>query len=166
MPAAPKANPPTRTLLGPGPSPVHPRVLPQIGAVVNYRSIYIDHGIIHADAIRVPYFGSPQFKAGGTLPVVTLDQLVPPLTTHAAADFAQFADLSDGYIARSPVDGKLLADLRYTYRPEGLEPVWGVRLENVPEAMFTITPRAEFFGRLLGDLFKPKGYLAMPQVPR
>jgi len=27
MPAAPKANPPNRTLLGPGPSPVHPRVL-------------------------------------------------------------------------------------------------------------------------------------------
>ena len=27
MPAAPKANPPLRTLLGPGPSPVHPRVL-------------------------------------------------------------------------------------------------------------------------------------------
>jgi alanine-glyoxylate transaminase/serine-glyoxylate transaminase/serine-pyruvate transaminase len=27
MPAAPKANPPTRILLGPGPSPVHPRVL-------------------------------------------------------------------------------------------------------------------------------------------
>jgi alanine-glyoxylate transaminase / serine-glyoxylate transaminase / serine-pyruvate transaminase len=36
MPAAPKANPPVRTLLGPGPSPVHPRVfqalsLPVIG---------------------------------------------------------------------------------------------------------------------------------------
>src|ERR1044071_2083392 len=27
MAAAPKANPPIRTLLGPGPSPVHPRVL-------------------------------------------------------------------------------------------------------------------------------------------
>ena len=27
MPAAPKANPPIRILLGPGPSPVHPRVL-------------------------------------------------------------------------------------------------------------------------------------------
>lgn len=27
MPAAPKVNPPIRTLLGPGPSPVHPRVL-------------------------------------------------------------------------------------------------------------------------------------------
>ena len=27
MPAAPKANPPIRTLLGPGPSPVNPRVL-------------------------------------------------------------------------------------------------------------------------------------------
>jgi len=27
MPAAPQANPPIRTLLGPGPSPVHPRVL-------------------------------------------------------------------------------------------------------------------------------------------
>ncbi|HEX2229640.1 MAG TPA: alanine--glyoxylate aminotransferase family protein [Candidatus Binatia bacterium] len=36
MPAAPKANPPIRTLLGPGPSPVHPRVfealsLPVVG---------------------------------------------------------------------------------------------------------------------------------------
>jgi len=31
MSAAPKANPPIRTLLGPGPSPVHPRVLEALG---------------------------------------------------------------------------------------------------------------------------------------
>jgi alanine-glyoxylate transaminase/serine-glyoxylate transaminase/serine-pyruvate transaminase len=34
MPAAPKANPPIRILLGPGPSPVHPRVLEAMGLPV------------------------------------------------------------------------------------------------------------------------------------
>ena len=34
MPAAPKANPPIRTLLGPGPSPVHPRVLESLSLPV------------------------------------------------------------------------------------------------------------------------------------
>src|ERR1700739_3475846 len=34
MPAAPKANPPLRTLLGPGPSPVNPRVLQSLSLPV------------------------------------------------------------------------------------------------------------------------------------
>ncbi|HXG51575.1 MAG TPA: alanine--glyoxylate aminotransferase family protein [candidate division Zixibacteria bacterium] len=34
MPAAPKANPPSRALLGPGPSPIHPRVLQSLSLPV------------------------------------------------------------------------------------------------------------------------------------
>lgn len=146
-------------------APVNPRVLPQVGAVVSYRSIYIDGRQIHADAIRVPFFGRATFKAGGTVPLVTVSELHDASPT-AAIDFASFADLADGFVARSPADPLLIADQRYTYLPEGLEPVWGLQLEETAMPQFRITPRWNYFGRLFGDLFRPTGYAAVPPVMR
>jgi len=43
----------------------------------------------------------------------------------AASDFA------DGYVARSPQDPSVIADMRYTQEPQGIQSLWGIRL--VPE---------------------------------
>ena len=142
--------------------PQNPRVLPQVGAVISYRSIYIDQGQIHADAIRVPFLAAPAFKPGGTLPVLAFADLHVPTAPSAAKDFAAFAELADGFVARAPADPLLISDQRYTYFPEGLEPVWGLRLENTETPLFRITPRWNYLGKLARDLFRPGGYAAIP----
>jgi len=133
-----------------------------VGAVVSYRSIYIDRGEIHADAIRVPFFSTAAFKAGGRLPLLTVADLRPPTTPTSGHDFATFSELADGFVARSPTDPLLISDQRYTYSPEGLDAVWGLQLENTDSPLFRITPRWNYFGALARDLFRPRGYAAIP----
>jgi hypothetical protein len=93
--------------------------------------------------------------------LTTLAELRNPSPT-APDDFASFAELADGFVARSPADPLLIADQRYTYLPEGLEPVWGLQLEETTVPQFRITPRWNYFGRLFRDLFRPDGYGAIP----
>jgi hypothetical protein len=57
------------------------------------------------------------------------------------------------------------ADERYTYFPEGLEPVWGMQLEQTARPLFRITPRYSYFGKLLRDLFRPRGYSTLASLP-
>src|SRR5436190_318047 len=87
----------------------NPRVLPQVGAVVSYRSIYIAGGQIHVDAIRVPFFGVTSFKPGGSVPVVAEADLHNAVSI-VGRQFAMFADMADGFVARSPTDPLLLSD--------------------------------------------------------
>jgi inner membrane protein len=143
-------------------APEKPRVLPQVPAIIAYRSIYIDHGQIVADAIRVPPFATPTFKSGGTLPLVTVADLHPPTVSTAAHDFAIFAELADGFVARTPGNPLLISDQRYTYYPEGPEPVWGLQLENTDTTRFLIAPRYNYFGKLLRSLLHPQGYTTLP----
>ena len=140
----------------------NPRVLPQVGAVVSFRSIYIVGGQIHVDAIRVPFLGGTSYKAGGTLPLATAADLREPKTPRAAEDFALFVQTADGFVARSPADPLLFSDLRYAFTPEGLELVWGMQLEETQTPQFRITPRWDYLGTLFQDLFRPRGYAAIP----
>jgi inner membrane protein len=139
-------------------NPIKPRVLPQIGGTLNYRSIYIANDQIHADAIRVPYFGKPLFKLGGSLPVLKFSHLQSPLPPDADQHFSTFHELADGFIARSPTNPLLLADERYAFLPEGRESVWGIQLEQTDHTVFRLTPRSGYMGKLARDLFKPQGY--------
>ncbi len=60
-----------------------------------YRSIYIDSGTIHADAIRVPLFSGPVFKTGASqIPLMTPGDMQMPTTPDAMHDFVVFSDLS------------------------------------------------------------------------
>lgn len=142
----------------------NPRVLPQVGAVVSFRSIYIAGGQIHADAIRVPFLGRTSYKAGGTLSLANAADLREPESPHAADDFALFARTADGFVARSPADPLLFSDQRYAYTPEGLDSVWGVQLEHTQTPLFRITPRWDYLGTLFRDLFRPRGYAAIPAI--
>jgi inner membrane protein len=151
-----------RLLAARGTTAENPRVLPQVGAVVAYRSIYIADGKIQADALRVPYIGRATFKAGGAMPVITPGGLDAPLSANASVAFQNFHDLADGFLARSPKDPLLIADERYTYVPEGMESVWGIQVEQIDTPRFRITPRWNYFGKLAGDLFCPQGYAAVP----
>ena len=145
--------------------PTNPRVLPQAGAVISYRSIYIDSGMIHADAIRVPLFSGPVFKTGGTIPLMTPEDLQMPTAPDALHDFDIFSDLSDGFIARSRTDPLLISDQRYTYLPETFDAVWGIQLEETDRPLFRITARWKYLGQLFRDLFRPRGYGALPAAP-
>jgi inner membrane protein len=146
-------------------APRNPRVLPQIGAVLGYRSIYIDNGRIYADAIRVPFFGAPGVKAGGSVEVVDATDLRPfPPPADMLRDFDRFVWFSDGFVARMPGKPLVISDLRYTLTPEGTASIWGLQVEETPAPVWR-TPVSMGSGRrLVGDLFRPQGYVPVADV--
>lgn len=112
------------------------RVMPTLGNLVVWRSVYSAAGAIHADAIRVLPFGPPEVVEGGRVPRVAAP---PPGAPGSAAgalglrfrrDFARFAWFADGFVAADPADPSVLADMRYSMDTAGFAPLWGVRFHT------------------------------------
>lgn len=107
------------------------RVMPTLGNVLAWRSVYVADGQIHADAIRVTPLGATAVIEGQRVPLLT----APPaestadeaLAARFARDFARFAWFADGFVARDPADPSALGDMRYSLATEGFEPLWGIR---------------------------------------
>jgi inner membrane protein len=147
--------------------PVNPRVLPQLGAIVVYRSVYIHERRIYADALRPTLFGKGYVKPGGSVPALDAADLRPfPPPPGVTQDFDRFAWFADGYVARSPSNPQLISDLRYTITPNGLDSIWGVQLEDTPQPRWIMTTRVGggYARRLLSDIFTPNGYVTVAAI--
>jgi len=107
------------------------RVMPTLGNVIAWRSVYVAGGEIHADAIRISPFGSSTVVEGGRIALLASAPLEAaasgPLRERFARDFARFTWFADGFVARDQTDPTALADMRYSLLTEGFEPLWGVR---------------------------------------
>lgn len=112
----------------------HSRVMPTLGNMLVWRSVYVAGGEIHADAIRVVPFGAPAVVEGKRValhPAVQRDVAGGgALGERFVRDFARFAWFADGFVARDPADPTVLADMRYSLDPGGFEPLWGVRFHT------------------------------------
>jgi inner membrane protein len=111
------------------------RVLPTLGNLVVWRSIYVADGKIHADAFRLWIPGRTSYVPGESVPLLTRPPNDPgmpaDLRERLAREFDRFSWFADGYVARSPQDPSVIADMRYTQEPQGVQSLWGIRL--VPE---------------------------------
>ncbi len=108
------------------------RVMPTLGNLIVWRSLYVSGGRLHADAVRAGAPGSAGAAATGqSLPVVQLDDL----PFRAAEDeqvarvFAALRDFADGYVAQLPDDPRIVGDMRYSLLTGGFEPLWGIKIE-------------------------------------
>ncbi len=141
----------------------HGRVLPTLGNMVLWRSMYVAGGAMHADAVWVTPLGGTAVVAGERLAQVVR----PPLTgaedaalgARITRDFARFQWLADGFCGVDPGDDTVIADMRYSLRTEGFEPLWGVRfsrdgravpVEWVPRHMDARDGWGEFWQLLTG----------------
>ncbi len=111
-----------------GHSRARTEIMPTLANSLVWRALYEHDGRIFSDRIRVGWFSSATVREGWSLPLVHADALTP---AEAARDrrqsFARFAWFSDHWVARSPADATLLADMRYTLSAEAFDPIWGIR---------------------------------------
>ncbi len=131
----------------------NPRVLPQIGATLNYRSLYVFEGRIYADAIRVAPFSTGRVKEGSS--VVRAGTSDANGGTEALWSFSYFAD---GFVARVPGHEETIGDMRYTGSPEGFAAVWGITFDRSGKARWVNFARTKMVTRYWRDLVRPSGY--------
>ena len=111
-----------------GHTPERTEIMPTVGNNLVWRALYQYDGKIYSDRLRVGWFGDTSVRVGWSVPVVRPADLSP---AERARDqhqsFARFAWFSEDWIARSPADPTLLADMRYTLSAEAFDPIWGIR---------------------------------------
>lgn len=104
-------------------------VFPTVGNHLVWRSLYLAGDTIHADRIRVPWFGEGTVAPGTSVPLAEEHDLVPEARSseRIMRDFRRFRWFSGGWVARDPEDPSFIGDARYSMRRDAFEPVWGVR---------------------------------------
>ena len=106
-------------------------IMPTMANNLVWRALYLHNGRIYSDRIRVGWFSGATVRNGWSVPLMELAQLN---ATEAARNqhrsFERFAWFSDGWVARSPRDETVLADMRYSLSAEAFDPIWGIRFNN------------------------------------
>ena len=103
-------------------------VMPTLANNVVWRALYSDGRQMFSDRIRVGWFSAPAIREGWSLPLVGLEGLsAAEAARNRQRSFERFAWFSDHWVARSPADTTVLADMRYSLSAEAFDPIWGIR---------------------------------------
>lgn len=112
-----------------GDSIVRGRVMPTLGNMIVWRSVYEADGRLHADAIRLPPLGSASVKRGEPIPVFAESDLPQTAPQRVRGTFERFVRFADGYTAAVSKAPLVIGDMRYSARTEGFQPLWAIRIE-------------------------------------
>lgn len=146
----------------------HGRVIPRMGALLFWRSLYRTEGAIRADQLRLPPFREAAYVEGGRRPAFTARDLPRDLPDREQVGrvFARWLAFSDGFAARLPETPEIVGDVRYSLTP-GFAPVWGVRVEagERPVWVDLAALRGPDLERFLGSALGTAGvYAPLPAV--
>jgi len=148
------------------------RVMPTLGNLLVWRSIYEADGRLHADALRVG--AETTVREGTSLPRVTVAALPPAFAgdPRVREVFEAFDAFADGYVAgRLDAEGTTAyyGDMRYSLDAAGFVPLWGLAtsIGNPHPSVRWSAPRGAVDRRvalrgLVNDVFYGMGFLETP----
>jgi len=155
------------------------RVLPTLGNLIVWRSIYESNDRIHADALRIPFGQDPTYRKGESGRKYLEKQLPRDFkNTRQYQDLQNYLRFTGDWIAFVPDRAGFvspLMDLRYTYTPEGLIARWAMQMQvDSPTTPATLVvphpPREGLLGDLFNDVFRGesngRAFTDMPPMPR
>ncbi len=101
-------------------------VKPTLGNLLLWRTVYRAQDHWWVDAVYLGPMGGHRGYEGGRTAVIEPGAMAPD--GRQGADMRRFAQVSQGYLAAHPQDATVIGDIRYAMQPDGLAPLWGVRL--------------------------------------
>jgi inner membrane protein len=125
------------------------RVLPVVGTINGYRSVYVAGGVLYADAVRVPFYSRGVVRQG--MRVEVLKDGAAGADAEARRELGIFEKFADGYVARVPGRPDVVGDMRYSIVSDRFDPPWGVQVEPLPVKWVTF---AEWSGRNWGAIWR------------
>lgn len=107
------------------------RVLPTVGNLALWHSIYAEGDQIHVDRIKVPFLAPPTVRSESVLQkfsVTAFETISPnPKVQQALATFTWFADDYVFVVQDNPL---ILGDARYLGDPAKGQPLWGLQISS------------------------------------
>jgi inner membrane protein len=116
-------------------------VFPSIGNNITWRSVYQSEGRYYIDKIRVPWTLRACLTPGSNVPVAPPtppDSELHPLAARADRLFRWF---SLDWVAFDPAQPEVLGDIRYSFSPTEVSPVWGVVIDDTSGAVEWVNNR-------------------------
>jgi inner membrane protein len=111
-----------------GHAPVRLEVMPTLANQLVWRTLYEHGGRIHSDRVRVGWTGTVTLREGWSLPLAgPADLTAAERARDTRGSFARFAWFSEQWVARSPGDPTVLAEMRSSLSAEAFDPIWGIR---------------------------------------
>ncbi len=107
-------------------------VKPSFANQIVWRTVYeTADGRFHVDAVRVRPGAAPRLIPGASLPRLEAGRDLPWLDPESrqAGDVERFRRFSDGYVARDPGHPHRVIDVRYSFLPQRLAPLWSIELD-------------------------------------
>ena len=103
-------------------------VKPTFGNILLWKSIYGFDGRFYVDAVR-PWPHRRRFE-GTSIATLTPARDFPWLQpgSRQARDLTRFARLSEGYVAKDPSGRPRVIDVRYSFLPTEIAPLWFIQL--------------------------------------
>jgi inner membrane protein len=122
------------------------RVMPTLGNLIVWRSIYESDGTLHTDALRLPPFSEARMRQGDSIALFKPDTLPPGTPERVMSVVRRFSYFADGYVAAISDKPLVLGDLRYAAPAESIQPLWGLTLTiGNPHSEHTIVEWSTFF---------------------
>lgn len=108
------------------------RVMPTMGNVFLWRSVYESQGKYFADAVYVNPLGTGFIYEGESINKIDLQEIFPNLDDDSIqrAEIRRFAFFSDGFVGIHPDHPDVIGDLRYSSMPNKLVPLWGIKVDE------------------------------------
>lgn len=111
------------------------RVMPSIGNLLLWRSVYERKGMLQADAIRVGLFGGTIVYPGelrGRFRSSDLDSTIRD-DSLLRADIDRFRRFADDFLVILPHDPPVASDFRYSMLPNGTLSHWGIEIDRTEQ---------------------------------
>lgn len=139
-----------------GHAPLRLEVKPSFANILVWKVIYETADRFHVDAVRAGI--GPMVMPGMSVPRLDPARDFPWLRADSqqARDIARFARYSDGYVARDPIRPDRVIDVRYSFVPNEIAPLWSIGLmpDAGPEAHVTFETHRESARARLPDLWR------------
>ncbi len=122
----------------------HGRVIPTFANLLVWRSSYKSDGKIYVDAFRLGLDGKTLHWEGGSQQAFAMDSFLEKLPPHSvlADDLRLYRWFSDDFLGVFGNNPLTLGDMRYSFGPQEVSPVWGIRFN--PEAIDKHPGKARF----------------------
>ncbi|MBV1906032.1 MAG: metal-dependent hydrolase [Pseudomonadales bacterium] len=133
---------------------------PSFGNLILWKTIYEHDGRYYVDAYKIGFH--KKLIPGTSIGKLDIARDLPWLDTHRenqqSIDLERFRIFSDDYLAVLPGQSNYIIDIRYSFLPNSIDPLWGIRMkpsspnEHVDfESSRTLSPedRKTFFELLI-----------------
>lgn len=116
-----------------GHSPIRFEVKPSFANILLWKTVYETSEHFHVDAVRVGF--APRHFDGTVVPKFDLERDLPWLDVKSqqAKDIQRFSDFSKAFIAEDPEVSNRIIDVRYSFVPNEIGPLWSVEVSPTAE---------------------------------